>query len=435
MLSKKNSINTNSLDQVVEDLFDLAGTDPDVRKNVQGAIQQRLQNLHIIESSGIKKNTLQDYLQAVLHPLWPVLLFANANRSSRVNLNKPLTKHEYRRECLRRSPALHDDLLRFHQKFPPLFVKANRGVPFSKFPDWLKTICTPRNGRLLLGSPKTLRDLDQLLGMGTELVVLPRGWRILHPYHGNEYFNTIGVNSLDWENHRLTFKQKWPEAAGEWIDSGRLKDLACPWLLLPSFTALKGGESGTMTGSIDPKEWSSTLAVAGRSAKMMIPIYRDTVADDIDWETVKKWKAVVYGPTIPRTREKLLARRLTAYDLYQEFRLFSRLAKVLKIPPKTARDEYLRAHKDIHGTFPRGTKKTRRTSGINPETHITNCSRCNRSDSTDTFCSTGKALMAEVERTDRFLVPYNDQLSYTSLTGGGRRKAPKPLSDSFPEED
>ena len=425
----------SDIEDVLEEVFDQAGTNQETRKKIGRDIQQRVNNLFLDQQQGIEVTPEQRF-QAVLHPLWLGLLFARANRRGKILPEHRLTKYDYRRECLRRSPSFQSDLLHLHKQFPPIFVKQRKSRPFSTFPHWLQKMCVEKTPRLIQSNPQSLSDLKQFRGVAINVIEGLKGWKLMYPENGRKYFTRIGRSVRDWERALRELRLRWPEAGGECFHTGRIRDVTCSWLLVPSFTAFGLREDDTVTGTIAIEEWQKILSAVGTKAKLMIPIYPDTVAEDIDWGIVKKWKAIVYGPTPPRTHEKLLASRLAAYDLYQQLRTFSGVAIGLKISGKKARDYYLHARKDIHGTLPTGTKKARRILDVNPETHIAECAKCKRADRTEDWCHTGKALLRVVEVEEPRFASHDDRISPAPLlTGGGKRIAPKRPSDSLPDEE
>ncbi|MCA9469061.1 MAG: hypothetical protein KC643_26955 [Nitrospira sp.] len=416
-----------SIESLLDHIFEVAGTEDELRTKIKNQIIGNLSNLALLsETSGRFEDS--EVHKAVLGPLWGVLPFYRLNLLKR-QPNPNLSRAEYRDSCLRRTPKFQTDLLQFHQEFPPIFRPLPQGRKFSTLPPWLRSRLTSQSPNLYVGSLNSLEDLRKLHSMSTEIELDRNRWERLLPYDGSRYFKAIRKQAQSYRRILNQLQERWPDVSGEVFTSGDLSSgNAFPWLLIPPIEEFRTTSPPQIR--VNQKEWNRMLIQAGKKAVLMIPIWPHTVESDLDWDQIRKWKEALSRTPISRTHGNLLGIRLAVYDRYQELCSFAAVEKELKIPRKKVRDHFLRVYHDIHGAPLQGTQKARRIQGVDEQNHVPNCSRCSRADRVEDWCPTGQALLNIAESsTPPGEVPYDDSIIITPLTGGGRRKIPRPHHD------
>jgi hypothetical protein len=414
-----------SLESLLDQIFDVAGTEDAQRKKIKDQIYRNLSNLLNSKQAGghVEESELH---QALLGPLRLVLPFHRWNTLQKgSNLN--LSRAKYRDACLHRSPKFQKALLQFHQEFPPIFRPAPQGRKFSILPSWLRDRLTSNGPNLYFGSLTSLEDLRKLQSMSAEIELVRHRWERLLPDQGPSYFKALGKQARTYQRKLNRLQQQWPHVRGEVFTSGDLNSgNAFPALLIPPIEEFGGIAPGQPR--INQREWNRTLIQAGKTAVLMIPIWPHTVESDVNWDQIRRWKVALSSTTIPRTHDTVLGTRLAVYDRYQELRSFAAVGKELKIPKKTVRDHFLRVYQDIHGEPLKGSKKTRRIQGVDDRSHVPNCNRCSRADRIEDFCHTGIALVNIAESSTSYAETYDDNIDYSDYAKG-KRTTPHPRHD------
>lgn len=302
------------------------------------------------------------------------------NGGHNVKKTAGLSKAEYRRQCIIRSPQFRKDLLQLHQQFPKLLVqKKNASVTNHAHTHVLDFFSDKGNG-IWKANPKTLTDVVTM--HSTEITLLARQQRfsVVTPENGEAYFKLLGCPEQKYLQSIKSLMDRWPEVGGEVFETGNLKkDAYHISLIVPDLP-------------FDAGQWQAKVSRVAQKAKIMIPVYPDTREGDIDWSLITRLKAFLYEKPRARIREDTLALRLRVWDEYQEYRSFSAVSKQLRLPKTTVQRHYNAAHKDITGTKPQGKIKERRVSTLEKETHVQECARCQKATTVEQMCPSGQAF-------------------------------------------
>ena len=224
-----------------------------------------------------------------------------------------------------------------------------------------------------------------------------------------------GLQERDWRESLRVLRQHWPAVGDEVFKTGWLTDAHRPRVLVPN-------------QPFDPSLWQEQAGRTALSVRLLIPIYPDTVSQDIDWREIKWLQSLAYDRPLPRTHEKVLPTRLKTYDLYRQHRSFKKVSRQMEIPRTTVKHHFMMACRDIIGAVPAGSIKERRAFDFDPQ-HVAQCARCSRADSVEQFCGTGQAFVKQVEIGWPNFIPLNEKISRVRLTGGGKRKPPLPTAE------
>lgn len=311
-----------------------------------------------------------------------------AKQSHKTNATR-LTKQEYQRECLLRNPEFRDWLLRFRQLFPVLFD--TRGLPakavagfrgwLSRFPDIELKDYPPHHVALI---PKKLGERYaevfflilrwfEVAGLNRLLTPSSRVWRGQNRDSNlKEYCSVLSIDPSDYQKLRALFMQYFPALS----DSAWEPALGVGTIERQGFVFW------------DPELWdlvASKAAEAGRSllwsearsffdpfrhAKLYVPIYPDTRAEDLDWREIARAQEVAYeAKKRSRAREDKYQTYLAVYDLRLENKSFREIARRLGLSLDQVQRAFQKAYRDIQGRVP---KKGAARSSF--EEHIKTCS-------------------------------------------------------------
>ncbi|OAI49308.1 hypothetical protein AYO43_03140 [Nitrospira sp. SCGC AG-212-E16] len=100
-----------------------------------------------------------------------------------------------------------------------------------------------------------------------------------------------------------------------------------------------------------------------------------------------------------RSRPDSDLKALQAWDHYSRNPKFSSVAQQLKRKTSTVKGQYVRGHVLVCGSKPTGSMKQRRVASIGDDpagafhSHFASCSRCQKADSADKFCSRWAAFI------------------------------------------
>jgi hypothetical protein len=291
----------------------------------------------------------------------------------------PLSKSEYRAACIQRSAQFQNALLTFHQTFPRIVVSfgKERGRAL-RVPEWLRPILIQQNSSLYKSVPQTIWHVEELNGISLEVLASEAGWAVLGPEDGPAYFNTLTLNQDEYDRALDTICRQWPTLPSGAFVSGQLCQATAPSVLIAA-------------QPFEQDAWVHEISRVATGSHIMIPIYPNTTKMDIDWEAIRRWKALIYRQRLPRVHEHQLARRIKIWDMYQEQREVAAVARELHMPVRTVAHHLLVASKDITGALPQrqGRMKERRMVNFNPDTHIKECARCQRTP----LCPAAKAFV------------------------------------------
>jgi hypothetical protein len=206
-----------------------------------------------------------------------------------------IDKGVYYGECIRRHPQLCQDVLAFHEQFPPLFKRthqrgrARADTEFSakETRSWVRTHQRSQGTDCVIIVPKTIADIALLYSPFTVLELRAAGYGLpLLPEYGQYYFDLMQISPVHWKQAWETLQRAWPKVPEAFLRYGTLSEAWRPSLLVPN-------EPFTL------QEWSEQLTRAAADSKLMIPVYPDTTQDDIErlCVLVQRLKEWVYRPS------------------------------------------------------------------------------------------------------------------------------------------
>lgn len=283
-----------------------------------------------------------------------------------------MTRSEYRLQCLARSSPFIDSVLRFHRKYPPVFVSSGQALAGDRLKSSLPVI--PR-GDALIGTPETFEQLELLSGFAAEAVLVPMGFRRVLPEDGASYFDALGRGSPEeWSKEFQALKGKWPD----------IEPSALRWPATAPFVPR-------------PRAVGAGIELPA-GVRMVIPIYKDTTEAEKDtvWRDAMRLKRLVYGRTKKRVRATLFEERLRVWDAYQRLKNYSWVAKELGLSVSRVKRRRAEAFLDIEGRPPLGSIKQRRAAGMSREqlsAAWTSCQRCSRADRMQDLCPKHRAAL------------------------------------------
>lgn len=85
--------------------------------------------------------------------------------------------------------------------------------------------------------------------------------------------------------------------------------------------------------------------------------------------------------------------RLQVFDLYQELKNFTQVGQRFHTSESNVRRAYAKVYFDIYGEALPTKLKERRAAGIDPSTHIDNCTTCRSASSDEEMCPQGRAFI------------------------------------------
>jgi hypothetical protein len=297
-------------------------------------------------------------------------------------------KLEYLHECLIRNPNLREDILTFHQQFPPVFAR-ERKRSNQNLREWLRSILEPSGiidvsgNPLYVGRPQKIEDLKPLHSMSIQV----EGFRILMVGEGKYCDAVKAVKAKKEEPYNdeygrtlRTLLRKWPGVNRATFVHGIFEPYRPP--LLVSGFPLNGGTLGVLKADLN------RLA---DKVKIWIPVYEDTSSDDVDWGKIAGLQAFIYGMK-RRARNDGYSRKLEIWDTYQELKNCAAVGRKLNLPRTTVEEKYISVFKDIMGINPPRRLREKRAAGT-PKNHFQECTKCKFAKRVEDMCPAGRALV------------------------------------------
>jgi hypothetical protein len=303
----------------------------------------------------------------------------------------PLTKDEFRSQCQVRNPYYRTDLLALWQALPPVLREvpaASRTRTKAIFLDGeplrndrgkanLPPLWKPCGQAYRVARIKSQGELASAeMAIRFFLSMASPWWQLVDLFHNEaEYTECTGISPQRRDEILKSFRGKWPA----W-SVGRLRRPHVPlwWssrpaVLVSLLSAQQGGFLDELPQGIEPAEPEEVFL----TAPLMIPIYQDTRAEDLNWEEISKWQERVYGKK-RRTRDVADLRELL--DIWDRVNVnadrIPDIAHALRQPISTVRSKYSAVNKIIMQGL--DTKKTESTLASIARTagRIDHCREC-----------------------------------------------------------
>ena len=298
---------------------------------------------------------------------------------------KPLTMAAYRAACSVRHPAFVPELVRFHQRWPMVFVRGRHGRPAEELTRKFRDARSPsflveRHGAFFT-PPATRQDLASLNWFSR--VFTHRHWRRLAP-GSRAYVQALGPQpSGNYRRDRAAFLARWPHVGAACLDYPELVS----WNLrvgvpeIQSVTARTRPPAGAVGAIwIFPGMTGADLARLGPALRVFHA-----------------------GPR--RVHPDVLLRRLAAWDLYQQHQNMARVAQALRWRRTTAWGLYLAARRDVDAAASGaawGAGSHDQHQGA--PAHVATCATCQRATRVEDLCPVARAHATQDQRSGRRVI-------------------------------
>jgi len=325
-----------------------------------------------------------------------------------------MTKNEFLLECLKRNPQFLEDITQFLRDFPAVFQRTGGHV--TNLPASLSDLVEALTENVIAVRPQSSGDLDRmqelltLLGSG-----LLHGWTRLRWLDG-EYYELLKRTRDDLAERVAAFAQRWPQFPVGLILTGNIRlwrpraaHSLDPWEgmkrlgeCIPEISQAYGRDDfdrafAEMERQGDRERLYADVGLSMfRAAKIWIPIYQDTTAEDLDWAEIARLQSQLYGRK-KRSRSTLYMRYLKAYDLVHAGSRphLREIAKQLVCSLDQAVRAIRKGYEHVTGAAYPG-KRTARLQAAPFASHLKGCGKCGSAKGTrGGLCATGDSLLDE----------------------------------------
>jgi len=357
-----------------------------------------------------------------------------------------LTKEEYELQCLLRNPTFQDEVVQYYRSVPLL----HKILTPQEWKDWIRekkrhgvslkpsvspmmkeevnSLCAPfvrwHGEKHFALVPTTRNEFDGFITAYKALDYRVEG--IVPQFDEYSYATHIPMQTV--HDAQVRMQRRYPRVtsfvptvllATLWTEPLRA---ARPTNLRDPLWFLSERQLLANPGLMDPINLARLFHAAGLfdTAKVWIPIYEDTRAQDLDFEAIARWQLEVYGKK-RRAREDKYDVYLRCYDqLIKDRPSVREIARREGISRHTALRAIDRAFQDIRG------KRYRKEEvpGGSFLDHLNKCSSCSLGTN---LCPTGDSLLNQEAGVHpgkelNIGVPLYDLSEVDTLRGGGGRR-------------
>ncbi len=393
-----------------------------------------------------------------------------AHRTGKPAGTSGITKEEYELQCLLRNPTFQEEVVEYYRSVPLL----HKILTPQEWKDWIQE--KKRHGVSLKSSisPMAREEVDILCSPfvrwygDRHFALIPTNRdefdRFIAAHKAldyrvdgilperDQYSMVTGIAKQTVNNAQARIQQRYPRVTSfvpttflavlwtEPLRAARPTQVTDPWISFLKFLrdkycpslSLEQVESlllQTSPGIMDLINMARLYHTAGLfdTAKIYIPIYEDTRAQDLDFKAIARWQREVYGKK-KRAREDKYNLYLRCYDQLVKDRLSLRkIARREGIDRHTALRAIERAFQDILG-------KRYRKEEVPRESLLDHLKKCSTCSVRENLCPTGESLLNQEVRVQpgkelSIGVPSYDLNEVHTTTGGGRRTGRKKRAD------